>query len=68
MKKKPFRGTWMTHDRPTSVIRCAPPSVWLALPASFAASETQPFGVHWAAPAAPPVDRDTLTELRVIRC
>jgi hypothetical protein len=68
VKQKPFRGTWMTHDRPTSVIRCAPPSVRLALSASFAASGLQPGSADWAASAASSVDRDTLADLCVIRC
>jgi hypothetical protein len=68
VKQKPFRGTWMTHDRPTSVIRCAPPSVWLALPASFAASGLQQGSAHGAASAATPVERDMLADLCVIRC
>ena len=66
--KKPFHSMWMTRDRPTSWTHLSPQSGWLLLPASFAASEFQPRGTHWAEPAAPPVNRDVLIQLCVTRC
>jgi hypothetical protein len=66
--KKPFHSMWMTRDLPTGWTRLSPQSGWLALPASFAASEFQPGGAHWAASAAAPVNRDMLTQLCVVRC
>lgn len=66
--KKPFHSMWMTRDRPTGWADLSPRSGWLALPASFAASEFQSGGAHWAASAAAPVDRDILTRLGVLRC
>jgi|HubBroStandDraft_3_1064219.scaffolds.fasta_scaffold00006_31 hypothetical protein len=66
--KKPFHSMWMTRDRPTSWTHLSPQSGWLPLPASFAASEFQPRGTHWAAPAAAPVNRDILIRLCVTRC
>jgi hypothetical protein len=66
--KKPFHSMWMTRDRPTSWTALSPQSGWLALPASFAASEFQPNGTRWGEPAAAPVNRDMLTQLRVVRC
>jgi hypothetical protein len=66
--KKPFDSMWMTRDRPTSWAHLSPQSGWLPLPASFAASEFQPRGAHWAAPAAAPVNRDILIRLCVTRC
>ena len=65
--KKPFHSMWMTRDLPTGWTRLSPQSGWLALPASFAASEFQPRGTDWAAPAAAPVNRDILIRLCVIR-
>jgi hypothetical protein len=64
--KKPFHSMWMTRDLPTGWTRLSPQSGWLPLPASFAASEFQPGGAHWAASA--PVNRDMLTQLCVVRC
>jgi hypothetical protein len=66
--KKPFRNVWMTHDRPTSWSHLSPRLGWLALPTSFAAKVFHLGGANWAAPAAVPVNRDTLTELCVVRC
>jgi len=66
--KKPFRNVWMTHDRPTSWSQSSPRSGWSALPTSFGAKAFYPGVAHWAASAAPPADRDTLTDLSVIRC
>jgi len=66
--KKPFHSTWMTRERPNSWNHVSPPSDWLALPASFAASEFQSGGVHSAGSAATPVNRDLLTRLCVVRC
>ena len=65
--KKPFHSMWMTRDRPTSWTHLSPQSGWLPLPASFAASEFQPHGTDWAAPAAAPVNRDILIQLCVTR-
>jgi hypothetical protein len=66
--KKPFHSMWMTRDWPTSWTHLSPESGWAALPASFAASEFQPGGAHWAAPAAAPANRDVLTQRCVARC
>jgi len=66
--KKPFHSTWMTRDRPTDSTDLSPQSGWVALPASFAASEFQPGGAHWAASAPAPVNRDILTQLCIVRC
>jgi hypothetical protein len=66
--KKPFRNVWMTHDRPTGWSHLSPRSGWSALPTSFAAKAFHPVGTLWVASVAPPADRDTLTELNVIRC
>ena len=66
--KKPFRNTWMTHDRPISWTHLSPRLGWLALPTSFTASAFHPAGPHRAASAATPVNRDTSTELCVVRC
>jgi hypothetical protein len=66
--KKPFHSMWMTRDRPTGWTRLSPQSVWLALPALFAASAFQPNGAHWVASPAAPVNRDMLTQLCVARC
>jgi hypothetical protein len=66
--KKPFHSMWMTRDRPAGWTSLLPQSSWLALPASFAASEFQAGSTRWAASAAPSVNRDTLTKLCVARC
>jgi hypothetical protein len=65
---KPFHSTWMTQDRPASWNCMSPQSDWLPLPASFAATEFQHGGAHWAISAAVPVNRDTLAQLCVVRC
>jgi hypothetical protein len=66
--KKPFHSMWMTRDRPAQVTHLSPQSGWVALPASFGASELQPDRVRWAASAHAPDDRDALTLLCVARC
>jgi hypothetical protein len=66
--KKPFQSTWMTRDRPAGWTHLSLQSGWLALPTSFAAPEFQPGGAHWAASAPAPDNRDTLTQLCVVRC
>jgi hypothetical protein len=66
--KKPFHSTWMTRDRPTSWTPLSPQSGWVALPASFAVSESRPGGAGCVASAAAPVNRNVLTLLGVIRC
>ncbi|MCV7050565.1 hypothetical protein H7H82_08145 [Mycobacterium heidelbergense] len=66
--KKPFHSTWMTRDLPVSWAHLSPQSGWSALPASFAAPEFQPAGAHRVASAAAPANRDTSTQLCVIRC
>jgi len=66
--KKPFRNVWMTHDRPASWSHLSPGLGWSALPNSFAAKAFHPDGAYSAAPKAVPVNRDTLTELCVVRC
>lgn len=66
--KKPFHSTWMTRDRPTSWTPLSPQSDWLALPGSFAASEF-PLGDASCAPSeAAPINRNSLTQLCVVRC
>ena len=66
--KKPFHSMWMTRDRPTDWTDLSPHSGWLALPASFAASEFQPGGAHRAASAAAPLNGNVFTRLGILRC
>jgi hypothetical protein len=65
--KKPFHSMWMTHERPDAGTRLHSPSLWSALPASFAHTSFQTGHVHPRAPAAECGDQDILTLLCVAR-
>lgn len=66
--KKPFHSMWMTRARPTNWAPLSLQLDWLALPASFVASQFQAGGAPWAAPATAAITRDILALVRVVRC
>jgi len=69
--QKPFLSMWMTRELPDSDASSSYSDPdWLALPVSFASSESPPGVAFSAAPSSADVraNRDTLTQLCISRC
>jgi hypothetical protein len=69
--QKPFLSMWMTRELPDSDASSSYSDPdWLALPVSFASSESPPGVAFSAAPSSATVraNRDTLTQLCISRC
>jgi hypothetical protein len=64
---KPFHSMWMTHDRPDTWPRLQFPTLWSALPDSFAPIGFQSGRARTDAPAAESGDREILTLLCIAR-
>jgi hypothetical protein len=65
--KKPFHSMWMTRGQPDTRSGLRFPTLWSALPDSFATSGFQSGYVRTGAPAAHCGDREILTRLCIAR-